>query len=331
MRMGRLAVGGLAGLLALSSGAALAEGDPDKGEKVFNRCRICHVADEETNRIGPHLVGIFGRRAGSVAGFNYSAAMNGSGITWDEETMAAFLADPDGYIPGNTMAFPGIRDEQDSVDLNAYLRIATVGGESLTLDAAKDAFIRRGGPSNLNEGGHPRLGVALSGRQRSLIGFDQAQVEAFVERHGLSAATLVLTIAEKGTGWQAESALVDARPLLESFAEGNAARWKLGREDRIAGKGRGVTWRCAKDKDIANTAADCDDRWNGGTYDARSAPAVLHSDDLEGEVTWDVTADVLAGHAAWLIRKADEKEKGAITYYSRRVLPPRATTTSGRG
>jgi cytochrome c len=100
-RCGILRVGILAGALALSGSAALAQGDPEKGERVFNKCKVCHIADEEKNKVGPTLVGIFGRPAGSVEGFKYSDAMKESGVTWDEETLAAYVADPKGYVPGN--------------------------------------------------------------------------------------------------------------------------------------------------------------------------------------------------------------------------------------
>jgi cytochrome c len=125
MTMRRLTVGILAGALALSGTAALAQGDPESGEKVFNKCKVCHVADEEKNKVGPTLLGVFGRPAGSVEGFNYSDAMKESGITWDEATLAAYVADPKGYIPGNKMAFPGLRKEEDIADLIAYLKEVT--------------------------------------------------------------------------------------------------------------------------------------------------------------------------------------------------------------
>ncbi len=109
------------GLLGWGSGAS-AEGDPAAGERVFRQCQACHVIDAEQNRVGPHLVGIFGREAGAVEGFNYSPAMAGSGIVWDEETIAAYLADPRGYIPGNRMAFAGLRQEQQIADVIAYMK-----------------------------------------------------------------------------------------------------------------------------------------------------------------------------------------------------------------
>jgi cytochrome c len=111
----------IAGALALTSTAALAQGDAAEGEKVFNKCKACHAVDEPQNKIGPHLVGIFGRPAGSVEDFNYSDAMKESGVTWNEETIAAYLADPRGYIKGNRMALAGL-EEEEIADLIAYLK-----------------------------------------------------------------------------------------------------------------------------------------------------------------------------------------------------------------
>jgi cytochrome c len=117
----------LGGALLLPAGPVAAEGDPEAGERVYSRCRACHVVDQEQNRVGPHLVGIYGREAGAVEGYRYSPALADSGIVWDDETIAAYVADPRGFIPGNRMAFPGIRDEQEIADLLAYLREATGG------------------------------------------------------------------------------------------------------------------------------------------------------------------------------------------------------------
>ena len=120
-----LGTGILAAALAMSGSLARADGDPEEGAKVFNKCKACHVVDETQNRVGPHLVGLFGRQAGSVEDFKYSDAMKESGVTWNEETIAAYVADPRGYIKGNRMAFVGIKDEDDVEDLIAYLKEAT--------------------------------------------------------------------------------------------------------------------------------------------------------------------------------------------------------------
>ena len=102
-------------------GAAYGQGDPDAGAKVFNKCKACHAVDEEQNKVGPHLVGIIGRPAGSVEGFRYSEAMADSGIVWEDETIAAYLKDPKGYVPGNKMVFVGLKKDEDIADLLAYL------------------------------------------------------------------------------------------------------------------------------------------------------------------------------------------------------------------
>ena len=109
--------------LALLTGAAAAQaqGDAEKGEKVFNKCKTCHVVDEEENKIGPYLMGIFGRPAGSVEGFKYSDAMKNSGIVWEDDTIAAYLKEPKDYIPGNRMTFAGLRKDDEIADLLAYL------------------------------------------------------------------------------------------------------------------------------------------------------------------------------------------------------------------
>jgi len=96
-------------------------GDAKAGKKVFRKCKACHVVDAEKNRVGPHLVNIVGRASGSVEGFKYSKAMAGADLTWNAETLSAYLADPKGYMPGNKMAFPGLRKEKDVVNVIAYL------------------------------------------------------------------------------------------------------------------------------------------------------------------------------------------------------------------
>jgi cytochrome c len=105
----------------LSAGAARAQ-DVDAGKKVFNQCRACHVLDKTTNRVGPHLGGVIGRKAGSVEGFSYSDAMKNSGINWDEESLAKYLKDPKGFIAGNKMAFAGLKKDDDLKNLIAYLK-----------------------------------------------------------------------------------------------------------------------------------------------------------------------------------------------------------------
>ena len=111
--------------VGLIAGPALAGGDVEKGKKVFNKCKSCHVADQEKNKIGPYLVGIFGRSAGTLEGFKYSDAMKGSGIVWSPETLTEYLRKPKDFIPGNKMTFVGLKKEEQITDLLAYLQEAT--------------------------------------------------------------------------------------------------------------------------------------------------------------------------------------------------------------
>jgi cytochrome c2 len=115
----------VASTLALGSSVALAEGDAAHGEAVFNKCKACHTVDQAKNKVGPYLVGVFGRPAGTAEGFKYSQAMKDSGITWAEATIAEYVANPRGYIKGNRMAFAGLKNQQDIADLIAYLKQAT--------------------------------------------------------------------------------------------------------------------------------------------------------------------------------------------------------------
>jgi cytochrome c len=98
----------------------------DPGATELQRCKICHSLDKGgANRVGPNLSGVFGRKAGETAGFNYSTPMKDSGLVWDDATMAKFLRDPRATIPGNHMSFPGIKDEAVLADLLARLKQAT--------------------------------------------------------------------------------------------------------------------------------------------------------------------------------------------------------------
>ena len=116
----------LAAATVLISSTAFADGDADKGKKVFNKCKACHSLDAGKNKIGPSLHGIFGRKAGTEEGFKYSDAMKNSGITWSEDTLSEYLADPKGKVPGNKMAFVGLKKEDDRADLIAYLKGASM-------------------------------------------------------------------------------------------------------------------------------------------------------------------------------------------------------------
>lgn len=106
---------------ATSSGAHA--GSIEEGAEVFKKCRACHqVGESAKNLVGPKLNGLFGRKAGSIEGFNYSDANKNSGVVWNEATFARYIKDPKAAMPGNKMAFAGVKDDADIGDLIAYLK-----------------------------------------------------------------------------------------------------------------------------------------------------------------------------------------------------------------
>lgn len=110
-----------------ATGAAAATlGDAERGEELFVQCKGCHeVGKGARNRIGPHLNGLFGRRAASVEGFAYSRSLRRAGqdgLEWHFETLDAYIANPRALVSGTRMSYRGMRDPQDRADLLAYLR-----------------------------------------------------------------------------------------------------------------------------------------------------------------------------------------------------------------
>ncbi len=105
------------------AGSASAQ-DAAAGEKVFAKCKACHVIEEAKNRVGPSLHGIIGRTAGTVEGFKYSESMiqhGKDGLVWTNETLSEYLADPKAYVPKNKMAFPGLKKPEDRANVIAYI------------------------------------------------------------------------------------------------------------------------------------------------------------------------------------------------------------------
>ena len=87
----------------------------------FAACAACHSADG-TNGLGPSLKGVYGRKAGTAAGFRYSPAMKKAGTVWDDKSLDSFLADTQKAIPGNVMPFPGVADEKQRAEIIDYLK-----------------------------------------------------------------------------------------------------------------------------------------------------------------------------------------------------------------
>lgn len=89
-------------------------------------CVPCHALVPDRNTTGPSLAEVWNRRAGSLPGFSrYSPALKSSGIVWNDDTLDEWIKDPQHFIPGNTMTFPGMKDARQRADLLAFLKDAT--------------------------------------------------------------------------------------------------------------------------------------------------------------------------------------------------------------
>lgn len=115
----------VAAVLMMAAPTALPAADAASGERLFQQCKTCHTVEKGgKNGVGPNLSGVFGRLAGAAEGFGYSDAMKSAGFVWDEARLAQYVKDPKKFLPGNKMAFVGLKRQEQIDDLIAYLKEA---------------------------------------------------------------------------------------------------------------------------------------------------------------------------------------------------------------
>ncbi len=124
-------------------GTLLASADVSAGERVARRCTSCHSFEEGgRNGTGPALYGVMGRDVGAVDGFRYSNAMAEyaeGGTEWMYQNMYDYLENPGGYVSGTAMSFAGLRDQEDRINIIAYMRSLDSDPLPLPEPAAADA------------------------------------------------------------------------------------------------------------------------------------------------------------------------------------------------
>lgn len=128
-----LALGAIASVTMFSSLALAQEGNAEKGEKVFKKCKSCHnVGEGAKHKVGPALTGVIGRTAGTAEGYKFGptiVAAGAAGLVWSEEEIFAYLADPKKFLREklddnkgkSKMAFK-LKKDQDRLDVIAYLK-----------------------------------------------------------------------------------------------------------------------------------------------------------------------------------------------------------------
>jgi cytochrome c len=114
-----LAAAWLGALVIFAGGGASAGGDADHGEKLYEGCQDCHSLDK--NDVGPRHRGVFGRKAGSLPDYKYSAALMASNFVWDEVTLDKWLTNPQVFVPGAKM-FYHLANPQDRADVIEFLK-----------------------------------------------------------------------------------------------------------------------------------------------------------------------------------------------------------------
>jgi parallel beta-helix repeat protein len=215
-------------------------------------------------------------------------------------------------LDGNLRVADGKRDGVAVVDMGAHERPSG----PINLPAAADSMLT---PTsrNLNDGTNAILVVDT---HRIVVSFDLSNLAVA----NFGRATLQLTLAEAVSNWGGKGRLVSVHRLAVPFAEGNGRWFDVPSGNGTRGFGPGVTWNCAADSEIANTAAECPTAWNGGSSVAGSASSsALHTSGLTGAVQWDVTADVRQALSErvtsiqWLIRRAVESQNGRAVYHSK--------------
>ena len=118
----------ICGFIIAGASIALAQdatqGDPELGAILYRECVPCHSFYRDGWQPGPPLQGLFGRQAGTAADFEYSVALQNSGIIWTDVTIKAWLSDPEGFIPGSRKRGHTFWQDERLDDLIAYLRRA---------------------------------------------------------------------------------------------------------------------------------------------------------------------------------------------------------------
>jgi cytochrome c len=158
-------IGWLAGLVVvLDATTAMAAGDASHGAQAFQQCAACHSVEPGRHLTGPSLAHVWGRKAGTAEGFDrYSDALQRSGVVWNEDALDKWLTNPQAFVPGNSMSFPGLKKESTRDDVIAYLKAVSEGKAPQAPDGGgmMGGMMGNSGPANLRQASTDALVTSL--------------------------------------------------------------------------------------------------------------------------------------------------------------------------
>lgn len=147
----------------LAANTSVAAASAANGAQVFQQCAACHSVKPGEHLTGPSLADTWGRKAGTARGFRrYSDALERSDIVWNGKTLDQWLANPEKFIPGNTMTFEGIKDAGQRRDVIAYLRAVSEGKAPPTASSARGGMMGSAAPADLKRADADSLVTSLS-------------------------------------------------------------------------------------------------------------------------------------------------------------------------
>ena len=239
----------------------------------------------------------------------------GTAVTATETGGSGFVEDSFVFgVPGVHNVTVEVEDDDLGTVLSTTQQILVAPTEIM---ATADSILRSGKPHH-NEGANELLFIRSSGPNRSIVSFDLSDVPTA----NVAAATLVFTIDDSTppAQWGQDGRESIVKRVLEPWTEGDGKTLDLPPSESTRGTGAGTTWKCGIDTDISNQAKDCPVNWKGASESTatETAPPVVITNGQSGEISFDVTADIVAGaDFGWLLLKDVEGQSGHARFYSK--------------
>jgi hypothetical protein len=258
-----------------------------------------------------------------IATVNFSDGMGPQPLTLDG---TSFTINKQFDIPGTYNVIVSIKDDQNITN-TATTTVTVTDPQPVTVifNASSDTYVR-GGQDNHNYGAGIFMNLQSSGSNRSIVKFDQSELQNAIGSGAVLSAKLQVTITDNGNNWGSTGRTVDLHRMIASWDEGNGTE-----NDR--GNGNGATWNCAIDSLIENQAKNCSGstEWEMGQpnnpsvhpWNETATDTKTITNNQSGVVEFDVTGDVASfmngsnSNYGWLLKKTNEGQNGQVSFGTR--------------